>query len=208
MKILQILREQFGAEKVQIIKPQNENDYTLALVQLEADGRQIRILTTVGLSDYKMPVSDAFVGREYNEIYFCLPSYWDFENPENPKCNWVFNWIQRLAKFVVEKNTWFGHGHTIPAGNPPKQLSETMKQDYFIFSDPILLQNELKPIVLDDKTVHFLAIIPIFKKEWTYKSSRNTNIFIKKFIARKETELLDDYRKSILHRKFFNWLPI
>lgn len=207
MTLKTALENRFGSNKIKTIEPKNNGDLPLLLIETAEKEVKTTILSTIGLSNYTMPVSEAFLGKTHNEIYFCLPTYWDLENPNNPDANWVFDWVQRLAKFAVEKETWFGHGHTIPAGNPPQPLSNTMKQDYFMFSNPILLQNELKPIEIDEKTIHFLAIIPLFRKEWLYKSSRNTNLFMKKFKAKGETELLDDYRKSVLEHKFFKWIP-
>ncbi|MEO9258354.1 MAG: suppressor of fused domain protein [Crocinitomicaceae bacterium] len=206
MTLIEALEKRFGANRIEYCAPINEGDIPLMLIELEVKGK-VTVLSTCGLSDYKMPVDEIFAGREYNEIYFCLPSYWDLNDLENPEINWVFDWIQRLAKFPIEKKTWFGHGHTIPAGNPPLSLSKTMKQNYFMFCDPILLDEELTPVELGDKTVNFLSIIPIFEKEWLYKSGGNTRSFLKKFNAKRQTEQLDDFRGSVLERKFFKWIP-
>ena len=120
------------------------------------------ILLTTGLSDFKMPVHEKHIGKEYAELYFYLPSYWELEDSENPKFSWVFSWLERLKNYVINNNTWFGHGHTMPCGKEMKSLSESMLQNHFILSDPIDLETELSPIIEEEKTIHFLAIIPIF----------------------------------------------
>lgn len=162
----------------------------------------VTILMTNGLSNYKMPVPDKLEGREYNELFFCLPSYWLLESKDDPNMNWVFYWIQRLAKYVQEKNTWFGPGHTMPCGNPFQALSPMMSANHFLLSDPILLFDELLPLKVADKTIHFLAIIPIFEDEMDYKQGKGTFKILKKFKQHGVTEKLDDFRGSIMKSKW------
>jgi hypothetical protein len=194
------LIKRFGEHRVSEVKVE-EGEMPLLLLDLELKS-PVTVLVTNGLSNIKMPVPEKETGKEYNELFFCLPSYWNWSDLENPKMNWVFLWIQRLAKHVQEKNTWFGHGHTMPCGAEMKSLSETMLQNHFILSNPILLENELSPIVLEDKTIHFLSIIPIFGDEMDYKQGKGTFKFMRKLINQGVTEKLDDFRGNILKR---NW---
>jgi len=131
-----------------------------------------------------------------------LPSYWEWEDLNNPNTNWVFEWIQRLCKYVVENETWFGHGHTMPCGKEMKPLSNTMKQNHFFLSDPMLLVDEMAPVVVDGKTINFLAIIPIFKDEMDYKQHKSTFKFVQKMDNAGTTEKLDDFRSSVLKRRW------
>ena len=165
----------------------------------------VTVIVTNGLSDYKMPVPEKWEGREYNELYFCLPSYWEWEDLNNPNTNWVFEWIQRLCKYVVENETWFGHGHTMPCGKEMKPLSNTMKQNHFFLSDPMLLVDEMAPVVVDGKTINFLAIIPIFKDEMDYKQGKGTYKLLKKLTDKCINEKLDDFRESVLKSRFKFW---
>lgn len=158
----------------------------------------ITILMTDGLSDYTMPVLEKWKGREHTELFFCLPSYWDLDDHSNPNFNWVYEWLFKLETFVREKETWFGPGHTIPCGNPPAPLSATMKQEYLIFLDPMFMEDALQPVVIGDTSVHFLSVVPLFGDELDYKMGKGTRKIIKKFIARKVDERLDDYRPSVL----------
>lgn len=194
------LREKFGDDKVQTI-PSSADAFPLLLVEMESRST-VRVLMTNGLSDYRMPVTPKYAGREHNELFFCLPSYWDLEDVDNPRFNWVFDWIQRLTKHILEKQTWFGVGHTISAGNPPVELSETMKQKHFIFSDPMLLHQELAPLTIEGKTIRFLAIVPIFDDEIDYKTGKGTYKFQQKLAQQNISEMLDDYRMTCLRSKW------
>lgn len=189
------LSKRFG-ESIQPLK----NSYGEFLYVKLKNGSSI--LLTTGLSDFKMPVHEKHRGEEYAELYFYLPSYWEFEDSENPKFSWVFSWLVRLKNYVINNNTWFGHGHTMPCGKEMNSLSESMLQNHFILSEPIDLETELSPIIDEEKTIHFLAIIPIFPDEMDFKQGKGTFKLMEKFRQYNVTEKLDDYRKTILKSRW------
>jgi len=194
------LVQRFGEHRVSSF-PVQENEMPLLILDLESNS-PVTVLMTNGLSNYEMPVPDKMKGYEFNELYFCLPSYWDWDDFENPNMNWVFPWIQRLSKYVQEKNSWFGHGHTMPCGAEMTALSETMQQNHFFLVSPMLLEKELSPLEINDKTIHFLGILPIFGEEMDYKQGKGTQKFIQKLMNNGITEKLDDYRGSSLKSKW------
>ncbi len=204
MELRKALENRFGAHRVKPIQNPLHNEQELILLFLELDV-PVTVVMTAGLSEYKMPVLEKWKGREFNEIYFCLPTYWDFEDYSNPNSSWIYSWIYKLERFVRDKNTWYGPGHTIPTANPEVPISNLMKQEYFMFMDPILLQKELSPLKIHENTVQFLSIVPIFGDELDFKMGKGTHKFIRKFIQRNNDEKLDDYRSSILNTrmKFF-----
>jgi hypothetical protein len=196
------LEQRFGANQITEL-PVTDGEVPLLMIELDL-GSKVRVLVTNGLHNYKMPVPESEKGREYNELYFCLPSYWEPEDRDNPRMNWIYYWIQRLANYVQEKETWFGHGHTMPTGKEAKPLSDTMKQNYFMLSHPLLLRQELRPIDVGDKVVHFLAIIPLFEKEFTYKQGKTTRKLLKRFDTYRVDEKLDDFRESVMRSRVFH----
>ncbi len=200
-ELLTQLTNRFGIDNIQKIEQINGDLYPLVLINTGSD-RKAKILMTVGLSDYLMPVDQKHSDKSRIELYFCLPSYWDISDINNPNFNWVLSWLQRLTKYVVEKNTWFAHGHTIPAGNPPEQLSPTMKQTFFMFSNPIALEEELSPLQIGEDIIHFLAVVPLFKDEFEYKTARGMFKLVQKFEAKNFSEILDDYRVSAVRKKY------
>lgn len=196
------LIDRFGKHQVSEL-PVKEDEIPLLLIQLN-DATKTRVLVTNGLHKYRMPVPEAEAGKEYNELYFCLPSYWDPHDLDNPRMNWIYYWIQRLAKYVQEKETWFGHGHTMPCGKDARPLSDTMKQNYFMLVDPILLEEALRPLPVNDIEVRFLAILPVFEKEFVYKQGRTTRKFMKKLLNNRVDEKLDDFRQSVVRPTIFH----
>ena len=194
------LSNRFGEHRVYDV-PVNEGDIPLIAMDLESR-TQLTVLMTNGLSNYKMDVPEVLEGLEYNELYFCLPSYWEWEDRTNSQMNWVFEWIQRLAKYVIEKESWFGHGHTMPCGIDMQPLSATMKQNHLFLSKPMLLENEVKPVRVEGKTINFLAIVPIFPDEMDYKQGKGTFKLMQKFANKGVTEKLDDFRSTVLKSRW------
>lgn len=199
MNILEhTLIERFGENNVKTHLSASENDFPLLEIKIEMRS-EIIVLMTNGLSDYAMPVPEKYKDRKNVELYFCLPSYWNLTT-ENGK--WVIDWIQKLAKHCIEKETWYGIGHTFPNGNPASPLSDTMKQKYLMLNAPYFLEKELSPIHIEDKEIHFLGIIPIFEDEMDYKMGKGTYKLLQKIEGKGVSELLDDYRMSCLKSKW------
>lgn len=199
MNILeQSLINRFGLNNVKEHLSALEGAFPLLEIKIEMRS-EITVLMTNGLSEYVMPVPEKFKERANIELYFCLPSYWDLTT-ENGK--WVIDWIQKLAKHCIEKEKWFGIGHTFPNGNPALPLSVTMKQKYLMLNTPYFLENELAPIEEGNQNIHFLAIIPIFEDEMDYKMGKGTYKLLQKIEGKGISELLDDYRMSCLKSKW------
>ena len=194
--VREILSERLGFPK--IIQFENEE---LLLFQSEEDAHS-SILMTSGLSDFEMNVHEKHKKEAFKELYFMLPSYWEINELNNPKFNWVFPWLLRLKNYIISQNTWLGHGHTMACGKDMKALSETMLQNHFIISRPIALANDLAPIQLIDKEVGFLAVIPIFGDEMDFKQAKGTVKFFRKLELVQITEKLDDFRRTSLRAKW------
>lgn len=193
------LSKRFGAHRVSEY-PSETNDY-IDLLKLELETKfPLTVLMTNGMSDYKMPVNGHFEGKEHNEIYFCLPAYWDLKDPN---MSWPLELIQKLAKNVIENETWYSAGHTIANGNPAESFSTTMKQEYLLLTDPIVLEDYLQPLKLSEKEIHFLAIVPIFYDEYERKIYKGYPKWIRKFRSKNTTEILDEHRQSIHKSRWF-----
>lgn len=189
--------------KAQIIELPKQQEFDIDLLLIATEKRSsLQLVMTNGLSVYEQPVPDKYSTLKHIEIYFCLPSYWDLNDLDNPTMNWVQPWIQKLAKHLIEKKTWYGVGHTFPNGNPVEAISPTMKQKYFLLNVPTYLADELTPLEVEDKTIEFLSIVPIFEDELDYKMGKGTYKLQKKFLDKNITEILDDYRMSTLKNKW------
>lgn len=197
-ELIKQLQARFSTDEISTI--QNKFGSFLLIFPKNKNGN--KILLTIELSEFQMNVHEKHVGEEFNELYFYLPSYWDLYDIDNPSMNWVFIWLERLKNHVISKNSWFGNGHTIETGKPLVALSDKMLQNHFILSHPMELTSELAPIKLDDKIIHFLAVIPIFEDEMDYKQGKGTVKLFKKFTQANVTEKLDEFRKTVLRNRW------
>ena len=180
-----------------------EGDLDLVILDLEVRS-PVKVLITNGFRDYKMLIPEAVNEPNRVELFFCLPSYWDLEDLTNANMNWVFEWIQRIPKYVRDNGTWIGHGHTFSIGKDRAQISENMKEDHFIVLKPMALEREMAPLILEEE-VSFLAIVPIFSDEWDYKQGKGTTKLIRKLESKGVTEILDDFRTTVLKSKWRIW---
>jgi len=162
----------------------------------------IKILMTTSFHNYQMPVPEKLNGLEFGQLYFCVPEYWDLTNPENPQVRWLFEWLIRVATYTIDNKTWLGDGHTYNCTKYGEQLSTTMRQDHLFISNPIFLEDELTPVELEDKTIHFWALIPLFGDEMDYKQGKGTVKLKKKFLIKGVNEKLDEFRQSCLRNRW------
>ena len=204
MNFHEALIDRLGEHRVQTMKNPVHPEQTLFVLYLEL-AVPVTIIMTSDLSDYKMPVTEKWKGREFNEIFFALPAYWDVNDTDNNTLTACFDWIYRLQDFARTKETWFGPGHSIPCGNPSVPISNLLKQDNFMFLSPMFLEDIFQPFALGHKTVHLLAIVPVFSDELEYKMVKGTYKFVRKFYQKKFDERIDEFRSSMMNSRFKFW---
>ena len=194
---VQALKARFGESNVSTI----HHDFGTFLLITSSDFSGTLLMTS-DFSTFKMNVHEKHVGEEFAELYFYLPNYWVINDLDNPNMNWVFPWLKRIKEYVQNNNAWLGHGHTMPCGKEMNSLSSTMTQNHFIVSKPIACEKYLQPLLIEGKTIFFLAVIPLFPDEMDYKQGKGTAKLFDKFRHQGVTEKLDDYRKSVLKSKW------
>lgn len=195
------LVNRFGEARVKTLKEKKEDDY--GLLQLDLELRSpVKVILTNGLSSKDMPVPPDVDSPKRIELLFCLPSYWDFESLDSEPWNWPFEWILKLSEYLKECKTWLGHGHTFANGNPAKPLSDNMKCEYLMLTNPILLESFLFPVKTEFGEIHFLAVVPIHENEFDFKMNKGTFKFVKKFRAKNHDEIIDDFRESVFQKKW------
>lgn len=194
----QILKTRFPNQQITSITFEDELFFLVDFTKEKG----VKVLITSTFHTYQMPIPEKLQGYEYGELYFCVPEYWDLTNPENPEVNWLFEWLIRIVRYTKDNTTWLGDGHTYNCSKHGKQLSNTIRQDHLFISAPILMEEELFPILLYDKTIHFWALIPIFGDEMDFKQGKGTVKLKKKFLLKGVTEKLDEFRQSCLRNRW------
>ena len=188
----------FNSSKIRTIPKTNGDDFSLIAIELNLRS-PLTLIMTDGLRAYEQPVDETKNGQKFIELFFCLPSYWDLDEPTD---QWVIEWLQKLSKHLVRKKTWYGEGHTFPNGNPIHQISEKMQQKYFLLSEPIYITDLKNALEVEGKNVNFLSIIPIFEDEFDYKIGKGNYKLMKKMKDKGINEVLDHFRMTCLKNKW------
>ena len=194
MDLLTALKNKFDNPELKILKQNKNFGYDIYL--LKPKNKPYQLVLTVGLSNKNQKPIEKYANLKHIELYFCLPEYWQIDDT-----HWSVDYINKIAQIPQKNNTWFGPGDTIPTAKPPVEISEKLKQSYFILSEPMLLEKELKTIQLENKTIYFFAIIPIFKLEFEYKMRNSAKVLIAKMQYKKTNELVDEYRNSVARKR-------
>lgn len=168
--------------------------YGFEIVHLISHDPKLQLIYTNGLSNYTQPVSEGNEDLKHLELYFLLPEYWNLKVSD-----WPVTWMNRIAQIPQKNKTWFGVGDTIPAGNPPAYIDDKQKTSYFIISKPIQLA---ETFVKKENQPQFLAVIPIFKKEFDFKMQNSSTILFNKFKEKGYSELVDIYRTPVARKRF------
>ncbi|MFM7668199.1 MAG: suppressor of fused domain protein [Bacteroidota bacterium] len=194
----QVLKNRFLTNQITSITFENELFYLIDFTREKG----VKVLLTSSFHTYQMQVPQKLKGYEHGQLYFCIPEYWDLTNTETPEVRWLFDWLIRISNYTITKNTWLGDGHTYNCTKHGKQLSRTMRQDHLFISNPNYLYEELKPVELENKTIHFWALIPLFGDEMDYKQGKGTVKLKQKFLIKGVTEKLDEFRQSCLKNRW------
>ncbi|MDX1350760.1 MAG: suppressor of fused domain protein [Putridiphycobacter sp.] len=153
----------------------------------------------------------------YIEVYFLVPSYWNVAKADQ---KWPLEVINRIVSGRVNQKAWYGPGDTFTAhpkamqsdevidtnssgeiSTIPKAINKVFKQNHFILTEPVAAQGHLT--ALEGDSVNYLAIVPIYQKEFEYKTSRSALELIMKFEQRQINELIDEHRPIAARKKFF-----
>ncbi len=173
---------------VHVVKPTAEYDwYTLV---------------TSGMSDRAMTVPEGAEDFCFAELVLHLPPTWPvsekaFKNEAN---YWPVYWLKTLARMPHEYETWLSVGHAIPNGDPPEQFDDATGMCSWMLMSPFLLPDEFATLEIDDeKTINFLAMIPMYGEEVDFKLKRGIDEFVDKLPLE---QLFDFGRKNVCKKRF------
>ena len=179
-----------------------KNTKDLIQLKLKIDKLDLTICITDGMRSKKMEIPAHMNYPRFTECFFCLPSYWDFQEVESEKMRWPFEWLEKITNYFLQNDTWFGPGHTFSNGTPPMPFSTQLKANHLIMMSPIMLNDVLSPVTIGEQTISFLALVPIFEQEFDVKIVKGYDKFLAKFLSKNGTEIIDDYRQNIFQSRF------
>jgi Suppressor of fused protein (SUFU) len=156
-------------------------------------------LFTTGMSDRPMTAPDDVSDCCYAEILICLPPDWklnhkDFDDESN---FWPLRWLKILARLPHQYKTWLFLGHTVPNGDPPRPFADNTDLCCALLAAPVLFGADFLTLDLDDRRIHFLALVPIYREEMEFKMRHGVDALEDRFADAGVTELLDVTRVNV-----------
>ena len=158
------------------------------------------IVFTDGLSNTEQDVPPKYEAFKKLELYFCLPDYWELNND-----TWPIDWLEKLAEIPQKNNTWFGPGDTIPAGNPPKALSDRFPANNFMLVEPLKVKDVVEDPIYKTARIQCMGIIPILQEELDYKIRNSATVLMARLVKNNYTELVDLFRQAVCRKRFLNF---
>lgn len=174
--------------------------YNFAIKHINPSDVPYQIIYTDGLHKNCQSVAKKHVEFERIELYFCLPNYWDIDQNK-----WPIYWLDKLAQVPQKNNTWYGPGDTIPAGNPPKSLTEKFEANHFMLVEPIEVAEEFDKMNFTEMNVKFFGIVPIFQQELDYKLRNSAKVLTQRLQKKGYSEKIDLFRSPVCRKRFLGF---
>lgn len=169
-------------------------------------GRLFHTLVTSGMSDRPMAAPPGAEGFQYAELLMCLPHTWPISEASFKDENyyWPVRTLKMLARFPHEYDTWLGWGHTIPHDNAVSPYAPSTKLCCSLLLPPVLAPPEFPVLEISpEKTVHFYALVPLYREEMDFKLKRGTEPLCDLFDKAGVNELVDITRKNVCKRSLW-----
>lgn len=167
----------FNNEDVVVWKDKRSDEQRIDIFHIKPnEERNYNLLLTFGMSRQPMNVPAGFEQFSYGELAIILPVDWDLssEGLKDPNNYWPVLWLKNLARIPVQDNSWLCYGHSIPHGNPSKQIADTEFEGVVIM-DSATLPEEFQEMKLGDDALYIYTVIPVYPEEMEYKIKNDIN---------------------------------
>ncbi len=160
-------------------------------------------LLTSGMSDLDMSMPKGLEDLALAEVCLCLPREWPLGMDEfgwrEPGYFWPLALLKNAAKYPHINQTWFSWGHTIGNVERPEPLGSGTHFTGVMLLNPATFPEGADTLKTDDgRTIHYLALIPVFEQEMRFKQKFGSDALEEKLIEADITELLDPKRLSVV----------
>jgi Suppressor of fused protein (SUFU) len=160
-------------------------------------------LLTSGMSDLDMRVPNGLEDLALGEICLCLPREWPLAMDDlgwrEPRYFWPISTLKLAAKYPHVNQTWLSWGHTVGDVERPQRLSSEADFTGLMLVRPATFPEGASAVQTEDgRTIHYLALIPLFEEEMSFKQQFGSAALHKKLIDARVTELLDPKRSSVV----------
>lgn len=165
---------------------------------VEADN--VQWLVTSGMSSRAMTMPDDLPDWAHAELCLALPPDWPVtrEAFDQERYYWPVRLLREMARLPHRYQTWLGHGHSIPNGEPPQPYAPDTRFVGCLISFPELAPSEFFTLAEEGRpTIYFWAIYPVYLEEMNEKLVAGGDELMTKLIESGVTELIDVGRRNI-----------
>lgn len=201
--MIEILGDQFNKKPGFKLTEINFNGNEFLLIQY--DGLDGTLVLSQGLSATKMVVPERYEQEAQIELYVLVPQHWSPIQLENPNLTWVLNTLSRLKKHI-ENGNWVASGHTITLSDLPEGKLKDAHFHNLMLMGPLEADILKTPLEYNHSSIHFKALVPIFKDEKEFKESKGFGRLLNKFQDKGVSEKLDEFRSTVVKHRFLFWI--
>jgi hypothetical protein len=157
----------------------------------------------MGMCEHAMSVPKGENDPKFAELMLSLLSSWKFTEKAqaDERYSWPLFWLQTLARYPHQADTYLAPGHTIPNGDPPEPLGPATEMCCMLIREPLTTPASFRTLKLKKKTIHFYALVPLYRDEMEYKLTHGYEALAKLLDEHHVTELLDPKRPSVCFRR-------
>ena len=158
------------------------------------------VLVTSGMSDRPMRTPEAAPCARFAELMMVLPDDWPLgrEAFRSESNYWPIRWLRMLARFPHRYDTWLGHGHTVPNGDPPEALAPGVGFCGMLVADPRGRDADFSPFTATDgRLISIYALWPLYASELAHKLRHGTEALLERLAERGVGEMIRPGRADV-----------
>jgi hypothetical protein len=178
-------------------------DHPVDVLRIEpTEERRYHTLITSGMSDRAMSVPSGSKAPRYLELMCTLPKTWDLAASGGTEGDWPLRELRRLARLPQETNAWLAWGHTVPNGDPPRPFARDTKLCGVIIVPSLMVPRLFYELAIDDRTVTFYSIVPLYKEELSLKEEIGMEKLLERLIDRDVDDVIQPRRRNVARKLF------
>ena len=159
--------------------------------------RDFVTLISSGMSDRPMAAPPGAEDCRYAELMVALPVDWPMEQEDfREEANWwPFRMLKTIARMPHSQHMWIWAWHTV---NMHEEIHAFSPFSGVLIAVPVLCPEEAVVLrAAEDKAVHFLSLIPLYREELQYARTRGTDALVDRLGCCDVTELVDLSRRNV-----------
>ncbi|HBK46777.1 MAG TPA: hypothetical protein DDZ67_10175 [Xanthomonadaceae bacterium] len=162
-------------------------------------------LVTSGMSDLPMAVPADVPAPRHLELMITLPGDWPLAQQDlsDERHYWPIRLLKTLARLPHRHATWLGYGHTVPHGDPAEPYAGDVGFAGAIVLPSISVPDGFAELVVDaDKTIAFMAVVPLYPEEMALKLHRGTDALLERFSRKDVSDICEPGRANVAGKRF------